>query len=206
MTLSSLNITVLRAALWDIFQSIFGANQEKCRIYREATNCHTGDSVLDFGCATGITAQAFLDCEYVGVDIDVGAIAWARYKYRNNKNIEFRCCDVSKINEKKFSRVLCAGTGHHLSDFDLKKYQVILASLVPKQGSLHFIDIVRTKNDNLVMKLLMAIDQGRHIRTADRYLELFEEMPNIKIEKSSIACGDGWFTKASFISLTLKPT
>ena len=198
--------SVIRAALWDAFQKLFGANKEKCRIYREAVRCQPGESIIDFGCATGITAEAFNDCNYLGVDIDQGAIEWAKHKYRHDENIDFICCDVETLKNHRFSRALCAGTGHHLSDSEIQKYHELLGAMVQEPGTVHFIDIIKTKSDNVIMRLLMAIDQGKYIRNAHQYEELFSNLKNLRVVNTNVIRAEGWFTKASFISIKLVST
>ena len=67
----------------------------------------TRESIIDFGCATGITAEAFNDCNYLGVDINQGAIEWAKHKYRHEENIDFICCDVETLKKH-------ASPGHYV--------------------------------------------------------------------------------------------
>ena len=106
------------------------------------------------------------------------------------------------MEKKVFDRVLCAGTGHHLTDDELTSFHEILESFLSETGSLHFIDIVKTDEDTPIMKFLMAIDQGQHIRTSEQYFELFSKIKSLKMESSFVARADGWFTKASFVCLS----
>lgn len=191
------------AGLWDLFQLLFGANAEKRRIYREMVGCLPGERLLDFGCATGITAAAFDDCDYLGVDINAGSIRWAQYKYRRASNIKFVCGDVRSLGKARFHHILCAGTGHHLRDVDLVEIHEIMGSLLVDGGAIHFIDTIRTEDDSWVMKGLIAIDQGRYVRTASEYDKLFGSIESLPIVKRTVTRADRWFTKPSFLYLRL---
>jgi len=197
------NPSLIKVFFWDLSQSIFGANREKCRIYRDVVQCPPDGNILDFGCATGITARAFFDCKYLGVDINPISIMWARIKYKKFPNLNFECVDINLLQENNYARILCAGTGHHLSDDEIIRFHYTFEKLLSDNGCIYFIDIVKTIRDSMLMRFLMKIDQGKFIRTSDEYVQLLTGIHSLRIQECTVKRADGWFTKPSFVCIKL---
>jgi len=173
---------------WDFLQNFFGGNTEKIRLYTQFSNCKPSEKVLDFGCATGITAIGFKECEYLGVDIHLPSIIRAQEKYpaKDFPNIKFLCVDAYKLNIEDFDHVICAGTGHHLNDNDLINILERLTTKLKKGKSLHFIDITITYDTPLFARFMYMIDRGRFIRSKLEYDLLLSQLKNVTIEPAKI--------------------
>ena len=178
-----MNAPIVLMKFWDKLQNIFGASSEKIRIYKELVRHERGDKILDFGCATGNTATAFLNANYLGVDIDRGAISWAKQKYSDLKysNLKFLCANAFEIQHSGYDHIVVACTGHHLNDSDLITVLDRLLLLLNRNGKLYFIDNDKSVNDSLVVKLMHSIDQGRYMRGSDEYEMLFKQINNGEI-------------------------
>ena len=124
--------------LWDLFETIFGANRKKKRTYREVI-CDKG-RMLDFGCSTGITTGAFVGCEYYGIDIDKRCIDRAMAKWSNPKNVHFVCADLldKPFSESFFNFILFAGTGHHLKDKEVDSLLLEMHRILKPGGNIYF--------------------------------------------------------------------
>jgi len=158
--------------IWDLLQKILGAENSKIRIYRELVKANSGERLLDFGCATGSTSVAFLETDYLGLDIDEASIKLAKTKFGDRSkylNIKFECVDLFQAELDSFEHVVFACTGHHLSDNDLVKIVNELITKLKIGGKLHFIDNVKTDKDSLFVRFMHLIDRGRYIRKSDHY-------------------------------------
>jgi len=175
-------------SFWDFLQSFFGGNSEKIRLYRQFVNCKAGDKVLDFGCATGITAPAFSDCDYLGVDIHEPSILRAQQKFPTEvyPNLKFMCADAYNLNIAEYDHVVCAGTGHHLNDSELISILQALTTKLKPSKSLHFIDITITDDMPIFARLLYLIDRGRFIRSKAQYDQLLTKINNAEISPAKI--------------------
>jgi cyclopropane fatty-acyl-phospholipid synthase-like methyltransferase len=192
--------------LWDRFQDVFGANAEKRRIYRDLIECKPGSRVLDFGCSTGITTVAFNDCHYLGVDIDSSSIEWAKHKYKKASNIRFECLNIFDLRDEAFDHILCAGTGHHIEENTLVNILLKMGSLLAPGGKIHFVDIVKAKENSLTMRCILALDRGKYIRTEPIYRDLFENISSLAIEESAVVNANEFYTKPTFSYFRLVPS
>ena len=182
--------TQIKPILWDISQQIFGADKQKQQIYRNVVDAWgretRGCQVLEFGCATGGAAMAFSDCSYTGIDIDAALIHRAAEKYREYPGLSFVAGDIFNITwpNDGFDKVLFAGTAHHLDDHLIRRVLLQLRRSLRNGGAIYFVDPVKTGKEGLLLKRLMAADQGKHHRALDEYKGMFEEL-NFKIHQVS---------------------
>lgn len=198
-------IDVNIARMWDVFQALFGAVGEKKRLYYELMGSPKGSSVLDFGCATGVTAGAFSNCDYLGVDINKSYISLAQKKYKKWKNIQFLCCNAFELKDKKFDNILIAATGHHINDDDMVRILEKLKGMLKQGGKIHFIDIVKTKEMTFITRILMAIDKGEFIRTPEAYDLLLKRAEGLLVQDRQVVCADRFYAKPVFAYYRLSP-
>lgn len=162
--------------VWNAAQTVIGANKWKDWMYPSVFQ-KRGGTLLDFGCSSGNETPQFLDFDYYGVDIDPQVITAAQRKFKQYPNVQFFSLDIIKDGFKKdfFDHVLFAGTGHHLTDDELKKIIDILLENLKQGGQLHFFDLVRQpKKDGWMTQMIINADQGKHARTQQEYESIFE--------------------------------
>lgn len=165
---------------WNIFESIFGADEAKKTLYRSVfkKTCR----IMDFGCATGNTTSAFKDFDYVGIDIDSESIKWAKKKWKKSKNIKFIKADITgkKIKIPKFDSILFASTGHHLDDNKLIRILKKLSTYLKPRGKMYYFDTIKPgKNSHLLTKWLCSIDRGIYMRNIKDFNKIFETVSDI---------------------------
>lgn len=176
--------------LWDTFESIFGADKEKQILYRSVFTepCR----LMDFGCATGNTTAAFLDFDYVGVDIDNVSIAWAKQKWQEYPNVTFIAADIlgRKLKVKKFEAILFASTGHHLKNDQLPKILLKLSEYLMPGGKIYYFDTIKPdKRSHPITRWLCSIDRGTYMRGMKDFKILFNtisgkyRVKNISVKK-----------------------
>ena len=163
--------------VWNLAQNIIGANQWKAWMYPSVFEKKEG-TLLDFGCSSGNETAAFLDFDYYGVDIDPNVIKSAQSKFQGNPNVKFFALDIIKDGFKKdfFDYVLFAGTGHHLTDDELRKILDVLMENLKSGGQLHFFDLIsQPGKDGWMTRSIIQMDQGNFPRTQDTYKEFFDQ-------------------------------
>lgn len=167
--------------LFEIFEKIFGADKQKRAIYRSAFL--NNKKLLDFGCSTGNTTEAFLDFDYYGIDLDTGCIKYAKNRWKAYPNVKFFAKDILKRPFKRnfFDYVLFAGTGHHIPEnLIIPIIGELLYALKPG-GELWFYDILKPKKDSpLFAKILARLDRGRFIRSMKEYEKIFGSLKGIR--------------------------
>ncbi len=182
-----LNKLAENSRLFEVFEKIFGADSQKKLAYRSAYK--NGKRLLDFGCSTGNTTEAFLDFDYVGIDLDPGCIKYAKNRWKEYSNVKFIANDIFKkpFKSNYFDYILFAGTGHHIPDTLFVPILRELLQVLKDDGELWFYDILRPqKNSPLLTKLLANLDRGRYIRTFKQYESIFENLKGITVSEKKV--------------------
>ena len=172
--------------IWNIIQRFLGAPEFKKRLYSSVLA--PGGRLLDFGCANGHIADAFLRYEYYGVDLDARAIKHAAKTFREHANMHFICADLRgrPFPENYFDEVLLAGTVHHLTE---QMFHDILAAMhrsLKPGGTIHIIDPVRQPSDGWQPRLLRWLDRGGYTRTACQIQDLVQATQKFEIGVPSL--------------------
>ncbi len=167
--------------LWDFVQLVLGAPDFKRKLYR--SKLHPPGKLLDFGCASGHLADAFLDFDYCGVDIDPTTIEAAKKRFALHPNMRFVAADIRTrpFPENFFDEILLAATVHHLTDALLTDILKELARCLKPGGTLHVFDPVYQSKDGWSEKFMRRIDQGKHTRTVDEIIALVKPLSLFEI-------------------------
>lgn len=179
--------------LWDCLQSVFGSNKDKKNIYKRYLD--KPGRILEFGCATGNIADAFLAFDYVGIDINNRYISCAKKKYKNVNNFHFICEDIlnSGLKSDSFDYVLFGCTAHHLSDEYIYKIFPEFYRILKANGILILVDFLKpTASDSISKRLLAHFDRGQWIRDMSQYLRLLENQKMFQITRKEILIARSW--------------
>lgn len=146
----------------------------------ETVNAKEEEKVLDIGCGTGYFSQ-FFNCHYVGIDFEETYINFAK-KYENKK-INFYMMNAKNINfpDKSFDKTMLINFIHHLDEVELEKILKEAKRLTKKEI---FIFDMDTKRLNFFTPSLLALDNGKFVRSLEQQLTLVSKV--IKIEKNFI--------------------
>lgn len=141
---------------------------------------HKYKHVLDFGCGIGILAPLFSPKQYLGFDIDAGAIAYAKAKY---PKYSFQVGDATKLKlNKKFDLIVVVGVLHHLTNKEVKAaLKVIKSLLLPKGKTILIEAIPPIYKWNILGQFLRSLDRGHHVRAIEDYKRLVDS--GLVIEK-----------------------
>ena len=126
--------------------------------------------VLDVGCGPGTNAHHFLDCEYLGVDINPRYIelAVARYGPR------FRVADVTRDDFSGggfWDCILVNSLLHHLPDVSVDAMLRRFPEILSADGTVHILELVLPDRPS-VARWLARHDRGRYPRRLIRWNEL----------------------------------
>jgi ubiquinone/menaquinone biosynthesis C-methylase UbiE len=132
--------------------------------------------VLDLGCGTGIFAKYFNPLTYCGIDSNNNYIASALYK---NKGYKFMHVDAQTLpfSDNHFDVCFVSGVFHHMnnqvSDIALREVSRVLK----EKGKLFVWEDIETVNKwNIIGRIIHHYDEGDHIRTIDKYREMFNNV------------------------------
>ena len=130
-----------------------------------------GEAVLDLGCGTGEYAPLFSAKRYVGLDLSPPYVRYASNRLRAHT---FLVGDGERLPfpDDRFHRVLVNGVIHHMDDGSADRLLGEVSRVVRPSGAVLIIEDVPSSAVNLAGRLMHAIDQGDHIRTANAYGEL----------------------------------
>lgn len=157
--------------------------------------------VLDVGCGPGINARHFLDCEYLGVDINPSYIesAVARYGPR------FRVADVTQSDFSgggDWDCILVNSLMHHLPDVSVDALLSRLPEMVSADGMVHVLDLVLPDHRS-VARWLARHDRGRHPRPLLCWKELLTRHLELRsLEEYEIRTGGVAFWKMLYFTGT----
>jgi SAM-dependent methyltransferase len=127
-----------------------------------------GGTVLDLGCGTGEYAPLFSPERYVGLDMWTPFVRYASTRLRD---FSFLVGDGERLPfpDDRFQRVLVNGVIHHMGDANADRLLEEVSRVVRPSGAVLIIEDVPSSALNLPGRLMHAMDQGDHIRTAEAY-------------------------------------
>lgn len=169
---------MFHALVNDLAQRIVSFNRLQTRRqlarHLEALGLKAGDSVLDFGCGTGLNAGTFLrrDLRYTGYDIDPRLTRYAAWLYPAGTFTMSRQ-DLQRL--APFDLVLAHCVFHHIDDAQAAELLGWLKGLLSPSGRLLLIDLLRDDDvRSRLRRLYRKLERGRHLRTREEYLRMVE--------------------------------
>jgi SAM-dependent methyltransferase len=162
------------AAVYERFQRLLGSEAARRRFVRDFLRPSPGARILDIGCGTGaILDHLPADVDYVGYDLNPNYIEEAHRRHPGRGR--FYCARVEEAPEtaeetaEGFDLVLAAAILHHLEDPEAGRLIASAHRHLRPGGALVTLDPVRHPGQSPVARLLIALDRGRRVRTAEGY-------------------------------------
>ena len=131
-----------------------------------------GARTLDLGCGPGAFSDLFEKGDYVGVDLNVGYIDYAR----KTRKGAFIVSDAKHVDlpDGRFSQALIFGLLHHLPDEEVRSVLAECKRLLAPGGRLLVIeDIPAVSRVNLIGHLIHRVENGEFIRPVEDYRKLY---------------------------------
>jgi SAM-dependent methyltransferase len=161
------------AAVYERFQRLLGSGAARRRFVRDFLRPPPGARILDVGCGTGaILDHLPADVDYVGYDLNPRYVEEARRRHPGRGR--FFCARVEEapeetVEDTDFDLVLATAILHHLDDPEAGRLMASARRCLRPGGSLVTLDPVRHPGQPPVARLLVALDRGRRVRTAEGY-------------------------------------
>lgn len=128
--------------------------------------------VLDVGCGPGTNTGHFLQCDYLGVDINPEYVRDATRRF----GPRFVVADVTTMRIEPgqgYDCILVNSLLHHLPDEAVRRLLGHLATLLTPDGAVHILDLVLPERPS-VSRLLARLDRGDFPRPVAAWRALFE--------------------------------
>jgi SAM-dependent methyltransferase len=141
----------------------------------------TGLRVVDLGCGTGNLAGEFSRARYVGVDVDLACVRFAR----RVTGFPFAVTDVTApgLRDDAFDAAIAVGLIHHLDDGSAKQFACQVRRFCRDGARVLVVDIVRPRRWNLPERARQRwAERGHFIRTPDVCQALF--VPYLAVERT----------------------
>lgn len=169
-----------RPVVYDLFQTVVGANAWRQRVIEEFLSNKIPDNglIIDIGCGTSEILSYFPDnVRYLGIDRNPNYIVRAKERYRH-RNAQFLCQELSPdlpLGEYKADAVLAIGIIHHLEDNEcIDLFQVAKKALRPG-GFFLALDPVYHQPQSMLARYIISKDRGKAVRTTEQYLSLYSK-------------------------------
>jgi len=134
------------------------------------------DSVLDFGCGTGVYCEKFIDSSYIGIDPLDSCIARAKSKYGETQSRKFLVGDetiLSNFDDHKFDLILAMGVLHHMEDRKASLFLSEATRLLKSNGVLVCLEPLYFEGQSRISRFMVSQDRGKYARNELEYKGLF---------------------------------
>lgn len=138
--------------------------------------------ILDFGCGTGSICFIFNPSDYVGVDIDIERINYARELFPDYFFLPIKDQKIPFPSES-FDFIIIIATLHHIADKLCLDYIKEFSRILKQEGKIVVIEPCLFLKSYLNNQFMEFFDEGRYIRTQKDYLKLFENKFKVTIHK-----------------------
>lgn len=165
-----------RSRIYQALQSLLRAGHNRTLLVRRWIRPRPGDRVVDIGCGPETMLPYLQDVIYTGVDIEGLYIDSANARYGDRAT--FIHADIDSVCDKIESGadiVLAIAVLHHLDDHQARQLFRTARTLLKPGGRLVTFDCVLTSPQHPIARLLIRMDRGRYVRTAESYLALAGE-------------------------------
>ena len=159
-------------ALYSLFRKLIGGNL-LARYVEEYIRPAPGLRVMDIGCGTGDILPFLPGVDYLGIDIDPHYIRWCQEHF--GQSARFVCQDATQTDIEKpgtYDLVMATGVLHHLTDEQARRLLGLASRALKPEGRLVTFDGCWVPEQSWAARLLLRMDRGRFVRSADGYLGL----------------------------------
>jgi SAM-dependent methyltransferase len=161
------------AGTYELVQKLAGADALRRTLVEDWIRPNRGDRILDIGAGPSAILQHLPDINYIGWEPNERYVRTARATY--GERATFHCGLFTQEEAARIEPVdlvLMSGVMHHLPDTELLELLASLSMTLKPTGRLVTVDPVLTPRQNPIAKLLISLDRGRHVRTAEGYLAI----------------------------------
>lgn len=193
--------------LWLLAQKTIGGTPDKQSILRQ--NYKSEKRVVEVGCSIGNIARSLInepDLEYLGLDIDNGALDFARKWFAPYPNFSFSNQSLQQVaaTGARFDLVCVTGVLHHVPD-DVAQDLLNGARAVAAAGArlLMFDPIPLRPGDGPVYGIIHKLEQGEFLRSPERLSHMITEAGFVLDQEADVAIGPGLVPWPKIVSLSV---
>lgn len=174
---SGLYHLITRPGLYAASQRLLGADRARRRFVDDLVKPAPGLRTLDVGCGPATLYPYLPDTDYVGFDLNSRHIDVARRVTGRPDRFHVGDATLELPHDDRFDRIIVSALLHHLDDDGARAMMRSLAERLAPGGRLVTLDGVRLDRQRPIARLLLALDSGRNVRTAEGYLGLVDRLP-----------------------------
>ena len=156
--------------IYETVQQVMGQDRGRKAFAENHIRARPGDRVLDIGCGPAQVLAFLPDVDYVGWEPNPHYVAQARKTFGRRGSF-----NVGLFTRKEadglapFDIAIVSAVLHHLNDQQAHELFGLLRSVLKPDGRVVSIDNVYVAGQNPIAKLLISLDRGRNVRSADGY-------------------------------------
>ena len=158
-------------AVYETLQAVMGGNKGRSEFAALHVRARPGDRVLDIGCGPGHLLGYLPDgVDYVGWEPNPRYVEHARRSFGRRGSLHLGLFTQEAARGlAPFDIVIVSAVLHHLGDGEARNLFGLLRGLLAPGGRVVSIDGVFAPGQNPLAKLLISLDRGRHMRSAEGY-------------------------------------
>jgi SAM-dependent methyltransferase len=160
--------------VYNFVENLLGAERASDIFLSEYIRPKENSVVLDFGAGTGAIYEKLKSTSnliYFAIEPNPAYVKQIEQRFDKNSKHLALAGTIDKLPElgKKFDKILLIAVLHHL---DRELIDIVLRELpkyLNKEGELITLDPIKHKSQNLIAKLLIALDRGKSIMSIEEY-------------------------------------
>ena len=174
------------AGIYSLFRRIVGGSRPGNRYVSDFVRVKPGQRILDIGCGPAdLLADIPYNVDYHGFDTEPKYIEAAKLRYRDRGTFRVQAVAPEAVEGiGDFDLAVATEVVHHLDDREADTLFAGAAKILRPGARLVTLDGVYVERQNPIAKILLKLDRGRHVRTADQYIALAQK--HFEIVKSTI--------------------
>jgi ubiquinone/menaquinone biosynthesis C-methylase UbiE len=163
--------------VYNFYENLIGVEREIDIFISDYIRPKENDMVLDFGAGTGAIFEKLkstANLTYFAIEPNPAYIKQIKQRFHENSPHFAVVGTIEKLVElnKKFDKILLIAVLHHL---DHELIDIVLRELpkyLNKGGELITLDPIKHKSQNLISKVLIALDRGKSTMSIEEYQKI----------------------------------
>lgn len=162
--------------IYDLSQSLFGAERLRRWFVEELLRPHPSDSLFEAGCGTGTLLEIMPPvAEYFGYDISADYIQAARLRYPRFRFEATTGEDLLGLPAAPSDIVFCVGLLHHLSDDHVRAVLRLAARNMKPAARFVALEPCYLRHQTPLSRWFLSKDRGEFVRLPTGYTDLLRE-------------------------------